>query len=242
MIIVPSLNILPTDLGVNIWVNGDNPLNDPGNIPADGTALANISDFSGKGNNFVQASGANQPVFKRNIINGRNVIRFSGNQFLTCANSAANSYSGAMTVIATLTTTDVGTADARLYTKGSFNLGSGYGIARNFGRQRYNSFTATDYITTAAQFTVNVFQVFTSVLNSNWSVDFYKNGTFIENKTGNPQVASTNTLYLGAMNTTGATVVQYWSGDLVELMIFFRVLSASELNRMHLYCKNKIGV
>jgi len=51
---------------------------------ADGASVGNITDLSGSGNNLVQATGALQPTFKTNQINGKPAFRHdvSGTQFV----------------------------------------------------------------------------------------------------------------------------------------------------------------
>jgi hypothetical protein len=44
----------------------------------DGTAVSDWTDMSGAGHDLLQATGANQPIYKLAIINGHNVVRFDG--------------------------------------------------------------------------------------------------------------------------------------------------------------------
>lgn len=66
----PSLDDLhnPT-----VWLKADA-------IPglADGAAIASWPDSSGNGNDAVQATGANQPLYKTSIVNSKPVVRFDG--------------------------------------------------------------------------------------------------------------------------------------------------------------------
>lgn len=49
----------------------------------DGDAVGTFTDYSGKGFNFTQATGANKPTYKANIQNGKGVLRFNGtNNFM----------------------------------------------------------------------------------------------------------------------------------------------------------------
>lgn len=52
---------------------------------ADGNAVATWPDSSGNGRDFTQGTGANQPIFKVNITNGRPCVRFPSSDYLTCA-------------------------------------------------------------------------------------------------------------------------------------------------------------
>lgn len=70
----PYVNYSPLDYpGCILWVAAD-LFN-----AASGAAVSSWTDMSGNANHFVQATGANQPVFTLNVKNGLPGIYFSGN-------------------------------------------------------------------------------------------------------------------------------------------------------------------
>lgn len=67
-----------------VWLSADD-LNSTLN---DGDSVSTWTDLSGSGNNATQGTPANQPVLKKNIINGHSVIRFSSlPQYLTISSA-----------------------------------------------------------------------------------------------------------------------------------------------------------
>jgi hypothetical protein len=80
---VPSLGVLASQN--KILVDEDNVLYldasnllQPGDNPSDGTAISSWKDISGYYNHANQETGANQPTFETNEINGEPVTRFDG--------------------------------------------------------------------------------------------------------------------------------------------------------------------
>lgn len=71
--------------GLKVWLAADRLTG-----LADGAAVASWTDMSGNGNHAVQATGANQPIYKTGIVQGRPVVRFDGaNDFLKIADAAS---------------------------------------------------------------------------------------------------------------------------------------------------------
>ncbi len=52
---------------------------------SDGTLLGTLTDLSGNGHNFTQATGANKPILKLNQINGQSAYYFDGARIASCA-------------------------------------------------------------------------------------------------------------------------------------------------------------
>lgn len=82
------VSFAPTDIaGCVLWLDASQLAlanNDP---------VASWTDISGIGNNAVQATGANQPVFKTAALNGKPAVRFDGStDFLVAPSIDAPSY------------------------------------------------------------------------------------------------------------------------------------------------------
>jgi hypothetical protein len=75
----PNSRYKPLRFGSSLaaWYSARDPANS-GAIPADGAALPAYNDQSTNANNLVQATGANQPLYKLNILNGHPMILFNG--------------------------------------------------------------------------------------------------------------------------------------------------------------------
>lgn len=234
----------PAMLRVNTWWDANNPAGN-GVIPTDGTQLSSITDLGLNGNTVTQATGANQILFKRNIINGQNVFRFSGSQFASCVNSANNNYVGPLTIVAIAMPTGTltpGGGDTRIVSKGAnlANLdGYGYGLFTG-GKSSLTTWNIHDYSTTNEEWYLGEYAIQTVVYNSNFSVDFYTNGSFVQNLTaGSGFTQATQPLVFGAKNVSGG---QAWQGDVIACFIFYRALTAAELNLMHAYCLARVGL
>lgn len=82
-----SQSIDPLSLpGIFAWYNARNLLGD-GSVPADNTPVSLWADLSPNGYNFIQGSGANQPVFKTNIQAGNPGVFFNTPKELLGPNS-----------------------------------------------------------------------------------------------------------------------------------------------------------
>lgn len=81
--------------GLVLWLDANNPAAN-GIQPADNSALSLWVDQSGRGNDATQSSGANQPTFNINIINGKAAINFNGSttNMLTGTNGFPTADSG----------------------------------------------------------------------------------------------------------------------------------------------------
>lgn len=63
--------------GASLWLDATN-LVGTGISPGNNTAVGSWHDLSGFGTSFSQGVGANQPIYKTNILNGNSVVRFNG--------------------------------------------------------------------------------------------------------------------------------------------------------------------
>jgi hypothetical protein len=64
-------------------------------VTADGNAIAGVTDKSGTGNHLSQATAGSRPTFKAPIVGSKNGARFDGGDFL---DAAANSYAQPVTI------------------------------------------------------------------------------------------------------------------------------------------------
>ena len=232
--IIASSQFSPTYLSIDSWYSALNP-NGDGSIPSDGAALSSVIDLGVKQNNMAQATVVNQPIYKRNIINGKNVFRCNGITFMSCAAGSGNNYSGPMTIFYVCATAVTTTINAAIGKGGEFG-----GCAGTSNTFRFTTSGIKDYQTSGSQFTNNVFLVESMRFNSDFSVDFWKNGTAGDHITGTTAMTSNNgTFTIFSPNTTPAFA---WNGDIVMIGIFFRALAANEMLLMNTYCKNLIGV
>lgn len=225
---------LPIHIGVNSWYDTLNPLGD-NSTPTDGSALSLIKDLGLNGNDVSQASGSAQPIFKRSIINNNHVFRVDGTKVMSAAGGPGNNYNGPLTVLSIADTTQT-SATTTLCGKSASWVHSMDDVAQF----RFTTPSIMDYDTTNAQYIANTFLVQTARFNSDFSVDFWKNRSFIQNVGGTTAMpSSTGPLYLFASNSTPTFA---WNGDVIAFCIFFRALTNAEIMWMLNWASNRIGV
>lgn len=229
----------------NVWtrfgdmvVDFDNPLKDSANIPANDAALSSVLDIGKRANSFVQATGVNQPIYKHNIINGHNAALFSSNQFLSATHDAAkNGYTGAMTILAIVTTTSIAVGVTRILSKVSGTT-DGFSSGRSADKSQFTARGVTDYTDTSVDFAADVWTVITAVYNGSNSVQFYKDGVAQAAIGGGAVNSSTAPLRIGNFNG----VVQFWDGYMQLIFWAWRACNAGELAILHEAALTRIGL
>lgn len=243
MIITGINSTNPFPLLNNVYVDSANPLANAASIPADGAGLSSVVDLGIYRNNFVQASGAIQPVYKRNIVNGNNIIRWNGfDSYMTCAYDAVkNGYNGPMTLTFAWLTNVIGTGtNNRMF--GRQNAGTASGFSTGQIDNMY-AFTATGL--TDAQSTpiiaAGTWEVATMRYNGTDTVNFFRNDTFISTDTGSDTVvANTNALILGGFSSTLTGL--NWNGDLLLFGWAWRQLTNAQISLLHQYAMGRMGI
>lgn len=222
-----SAGITLQRLGYNTIFDADNPL---GNftIPADGASLANITDDGPNGNNISQATGATQIIYKRNIINSRNVFRFAGAQFLSCVTSANNNYVGPMTFVALAATTNT-TQFGSILAKAGVG-GTGWRAGTTTSTDFKGLFTlpgVVDIKTTAALWASGVWAAVAFRFNADKSVDFFKNRALVQNvANSSAMTVSTGDFIFGARTTS---LIDPFKGDVNLAGVRFAVQTDSQV-------------
>lgn len=79
-LVIPTAPFSPDQVaGLALWLKADAGTS----TTVDGAAVSQWDDQSGNARHVTQATGANQPVYKTAIVNGKPVVRFDGaNDFL----------------------------------------------------------------------------------------------------------------------------------------------------------------
>ncbi len=190
-----------------------------------GDPVGTWTDRSGNGNSAAQANLANQPSYVISGINGLPTVRFDGNDFIGTTASFGNPYS-----IFTISRME-GTQNFRLITSGAgrnWLLGYWGGdadrmyaegwvlqgtVAPGTGTQMYAA-TGTGSLTS-----------------------FYNNGRLLASNAGGIQNIAN--LQLGGWGATGSEASK---GDVSEVLIYNRVLSAAEQQQVFQYLAEKYSV
>jgi hypothetical protein len=226
---------LPQHFGAQVYFDSMS-MDGAGSTLADFTSVSTQSDLSGNSRTITQATGANQPQYRTQVINtaGNSVI-YDGSRFMSGSNI---SYAGELTIM-WLGTLDVVTAVRTIFSNGATNgIAFGAGGA-SFRRLQFVVNGVGTATSSADQFNTGQFAVMTAVLKNNagsWSVDFYKNGTFIENiaVAGAPN-SSGNPFYVSSIDATN----QRWVGQHDMLAVWPYALNNFQLNVMHVLFKTR---
>lgn len=195
---------------------------------ADGAEIAAWVDSSGNGHTATKGTAG--PIFKTNILNGHPVARFSAsNDWLVFANPTTNTGSVPYTII--------------FVSKG----GGGYIFGEHGGgpfmyitnRPAPEGFVISCNIPLASggDYT-GAFHVFIAEVNGPTSKGYIDGSLVSSGDAGGSQI---NALAIGAYNSSG-TDASLFSGDIAEIVIFRRILTAHERQEIEAYLKIKYAI
>lgn len=215
---------------------------------ADGDAVATWSDLSGLSNHVTQATGAKQPVVKHAILNGRKVVRFDGtDDILHKADAASLDISTGFTWF--FVGKRVGTGNDMFFIKQGDNAtaeavyGSGVVDAdsKNLNSFRVDAEAWADVVTGTNAMVDDTFAIVAGAYdgaNAYLFKDGAANGSAaktgsITNSTGNFSVGGYDAAFSGS---------EYLNGDIAELILYNRALSATDRRRVEGYLGKKYGI
>lgn len=207
---------------------------------ADNDAVGTLSDFSGNARHFTQATAANKPTFKTNILNSKPAVRFDGsNDFL----ETTAFMSGDAELFAVLKIpTGIGSSNwgwqkfsgATLADHFTF-FGTAYSTFGGTNRTNYNPVQAT----TEAGMIVHI----TAKAGANaWK--WYENGN-VEKTTMNQTINwGTGRHLIGASssNSDASSISNYFNGWLLELRIYSGTLTAAQRNSVLAELNSTFGI
>lgn len=201
-------------------------------VAADG-AVARWRDKSANALDAIQSTANNRPVRKTSIQNGRDILRFDGsNDSLQIASLTLQTY---ITAFVVSSTTRTGT-NLKFWMEQGASIGSNAGFFFNgtyAGAWAFNRSSAYHDGPSATN---------ADWIGSGWALatltydgvgSLYKNGSFVTNATNSGTARAnsnaTAALNIGARNQSSL----YLTGDIGEIVIYNRVLSANELAAVH---------
>ena len=223
----------PSDIaGLQLWLDATTGLFDAtsgGNaVTTDGSAVARWEDQSGNGRHATQTTLNNRPVLKTSVKNGKNVLRFDGDndglQITSYALGSSPSYSVFIVIyqngLKFAVWLEGGNLNPYLSTVASVNKGF-----RHFDGS--NSFDVTD----TTEDLWNLFSYRQSTTARNY---FRNNGTI---STGTASTRAATFEYIGRSNNGF-----YYKGDIAELVIYSSYLSDSNRELVRDYLNTKWSV
>lgn len=195
----------------------------------DGDAIAQWNDSSGNARHATQATGANQPLYKTNILNGKPVARFDGTDSLATASFTAITQPTTIFVVASTRTSGTGTqfiCDGI----GSTNRNAIFEASGAGTMSIFSNAVLASAITGAQPLSI-----WTALFN-NTASDLRKNGTSIVNGTSGAQVLTG--VRLGASDTASSNLI----GDIAEYLLYVGNVSGSNRTAVERYLSQKYGI
>ena len=227
----------PTDIsGLQLWLSADNVDGSNNSTLSDGNAVATWTDLSGNGRNATQATGANRPLFKTGIVNGKPVVRFDGtNDLLSSSWVAAKLSAG--TIILVFSSTDTVGSMLTQDPSGWNNLDTLIGIgtqnvvvATN-GRLAFETHgPVTDEKNgTQSSTAVNDGAFYIGVaLISGTTYNIFLNGTLNTSESGKSQSGLFGANGSQSVIIGGRPTANFFLGDIAEIIVYNRALTTAE--------------
>jgi len=209
--------------GLKLWLSADTGLT------LNGSTVSAWADQSGVGNNATQSTASNQPSVTASILNSKPVIHFSGAQWLTLPNFLSGSATEVLVVVRATSATNAsgiwrfgssGSGDYYSYTDGTLYDGFGSAVRYAEGRPSQD---------------ITQFHVY-EVCSQAGSWESWIDGVPLYKSSANT-VGFTTAPLLGH-NADGVN----FSGDIAEIVVYNRALSASERQQSLSYLTQKYAL
>ncbi|PTY00483.1 hypothetical protein DB346_15800 [Verrucomicrobia bacterium LW23] len=224
------------EYGLAVWLRADE------GVTTDGAGkISTWADRTLLGNNAVQVLTANQPSLVASQFNGKSVVRLAGSHYLRIPeNGTTTRPKSAMTIVAVSKP-----AVPVPYNTNGFVLCRGRGGANSYSFIQYyttNSLPCS-YVVTRAAYSTSATQqadcrprVHCSVYNGS-TLKQFNDGTEVGSVAVTGDIAYETTaardICIGANNSNG--VVGYFNGDIAEVLVYHRALSATERGELEVY-------
>jgi len=230
---------IPSDIGnLQLWLDAA----DTSTITESSGLVSQWDDKSGQGNDAVQGTGANQPTTNANTQNGKNVIDFDGStDFMSIADSASISLTGDCTFFFTGNLTDT-TGTARNFIAKDANAAYRLRVTEtgDLSWILLNDGVSSEADTSSSAVIFGASAILTTAVAIGGTISFRNNGTSIGTATTTKaSIADTaGALLIGSID--GAS--ENWLGNMSEILIYDRLLSASEIESVETYLLGKWGI
>jgi hypothetical protein len=228
-------NALPVpQSGLSLWLRGDfGPI-------VTGAKVTQWIDLSGSTNNAAQATSTKQPTLVNPAINGYPAVKFNGtSQYLSLTSGLSDLTTGAA-IFAIIS--PVGTATKTLVTSanaGPADMLSVQTINTQANLNAYDGITASSVTTATGALTLSKFQLLEAVHNGAASATLSVNAApLITGTVQNLNNTTRTQNYVGADNTAAT----FWNGQLAELLVYSRTVTASEQAAIEGYLVSKYQV
>lgn len=221
--------------GLALWLDA----NDSSTITESGGLVSQWDDKSGNGNDALQGTGANQPLLVNNLFSGKAAIRFDGiNDRLATDGTFAIGSNVTMFVVSKASATN----NKQVFIEQSVTLGANDGIQFNSRGNRpvgvRNSAVSVVPPTNTNWMGINL--ALGSFTYDGASLKYFFNGTIQNTTSGSiSNNLVTDNLYIGGRAASGTINTD---GDICEILIYDKLLSAEEMDAVDIYLSSKWGI
>jgi len=221
--------------GLQLWLRADN-----GAITNGSTLVSKWLDVAGTGRSFDQATTSKQPNFVANEIQGLPAVEFTGTQNLK-STSNLNAFTDVSLFVVTNPTDAAPSGNPRLLDLGNgtldnYNIGLSQPAADNWRYFSYIGSTVTNCTFTNG-WTQNAYQLIEAVANGTANTaTVYKNGDQ-GNQVTNPATPTVDRT--SNCIGSGSNGNKNWKGKIAEIILYNRVLSATERTQVEGYLYNR---
>ena len=224
---------LPIKNGLILWLDA---ADDDSFVYSSGTVVSQWRDKSGLNNHVAQSTVGSQP--NRNVVkNSRKSIYFDGGDSLFNAGDVFPSNTTDYTKIAVVYQTSTSNSGNVISSKTN-NSGTNYAHAFYFGSSTaIKLWHSGQFVSSANDLALNTLGIVSGTyINSSGLGSLYVNGTASGTGTaGNRNIV--RDIQIGAVVDNS-----FFIGEICEVLVFSRVLSATELKQVHNYLGQKWGI
>jgi hypothetical protein len=204
---------------------------------ADGASIGSFTDLAAGGNHATQATGSFQPTLKLNIVNGKSVIRFDGDDSLAWPNMFASATTGTIVVVMKSANDPSSSGQYCPWWLGNGTpadathpwTSGAAGIQETFGGN-----DASGIIT--APSAANAFHIYAARSRTN-EIEMRWNGAVFGGL--NKSTAGFTTTPKLGINRTGTI---WFVGDIAEIFIYKSFLTNAQLDTLHAYLNAQYAI
>jgi purple acid phosphatase-like protein/concanavalin A-like lectin/glucanase superfamily protein/parallel beta helix pectate lyase-like protein/HYR domain-containing protein len=230
-------SFVPADLaGLEVWYDAG------AGVTLNGSGVAGWADQSGNGHDSVQATVANQPAFRATAFNGKPSMSFDGlGDYLQAPDSAGfDKISTEMTVF--MAGKVLPSSRVREILNTSFtNKTWRWRVMPDEKLQLLVNNGNLEYPQGATPVAENQYSIFTTRFVGGGDTDFYQSGSSLTGTQNNTSAINKNADHLN-IGRGYVSISEYWKGEMGEIIIYARALSASETDQVGNYLAGKYGL
>jgi hypothetical protein len=226
-----------TITGLNLWLKADSL------ALSDGAAVSAWADSSGHGYAVTQATGANQPIYKSAIANGKPVLRFNGTTQRLESSTAGVIPSGttAYTVFIVCALAATSSVYVPFATGPSASFATSMLFFNNtaqWTQRQVNAASGNVDVSDSISVVVGAFDVLTGDWNGS-NIHLWRNGSF-KGISGITTILNLGNYVSIGMDGPDGYLFPY-NGDIAEVLVYNSALSTTDRQNVETYLRTKYG-